>query len=321
MCGDTMKSIFLILLLTLCFFCTACSFTNKVTVNAPKYTIQNYNFSGEPQQLNISYVPKRILACGNSSIKTLIALGAEDKIIAAVLTDKYELDYFKQTLPHTKIYTEPLQLEEVIALNPDFILGWRRFFADNQLGDTTTWINKGIPAYIQDASGPIPAKGNFPDCTIASEKQFINNIGKVVHREEQAKQLIQQIDLELQEPTPKKNQKVLFVEFLGGNIEVLGKDMLSGDIIDHYASQLVEYSAPFISQEELMDINADKIFVVYHGGDTEKQLALEQLKNPLYAHLAAVKNGKIYPIAYRSIVAPGADLPHTLNYIKTHLNH
>ena len=70
-----------------------------------------------------------------------------------------------------------------------------------------------------------------------------------------------------------------------------------------------------------MDINADKIFVVYHGGDTEKQLALEQLKNPLYAHLAAVKNGKIYPIAYRSIVAPGADLPHTLNYIKTHLNH
>ena len=248
--------------------------------------------------------------------KTLLALGAGDKIIAAVLTDAQAKADLQNKLPKAKIYTQPLQLEEAVALQPDFVLGWRRFFADNQLGDTAAWIAKGIPAYIQDASGPVPAKGKFPACTVASEINFIRNMGKLVGKSSAAEAIVKQINAELQVVKPLKPQKVLFVEFLGGNIEVFGSDLLSGDIIKHFGSSLITYSAPFISQEELMTMKADVIFVVYHGGEAQKQSAMEYLRNQLYQHIPAVQQGKVHPLNYNAIVAPGANLPQTLKYLR-----
>lgn len=276
----------------------------------------NYNFVGEPFNVEVRQTPQKILICGNSGAETLLALGAGEQLTAVVLTDAGAQERLQKLLPHAQIYTQPLQLEAATLLAPDFILGWRRYFADNQLGDTTNWIAKGIPAYIQDASGPIPAKGNFPACTIASEQNFIRNMGVILGRQQQAEKILQQIDSELQVQTVIKPQKVLFVEFMGGNIEVFGNDLLSGDIVRHFGSSLITYSAPFISQEELMTMDAEKIFVVYHGGEAQKKSALAQLANPLYQHLSAVQQGKVYPINYNEIVAPGSNLVQTLRYIR-----
>ena len=303
-------------LLLLCLLCAACGPQQGGGSTEGVRTVANYNFVGEPFNVEVRQTPQKILVCGNSGAETLAALGAGEQIAAVVLTDAGEKERLQNLLPHAKIYTQPLQLEAATLLEPDFILGWRRYFADNQLGDTTNWIAKGVPAYIQDASGPIPAKGNFPACTIASEQNFIRNMGLILDRQAQAEKLLQQIDAELQVPTAIKPQKILFVEFMGGNIEVFGNDLLSGDIVRHFGSSLITYSAPFISQEELMTLEADKIFVVYHGGEAQKNSALAQLANPLYQHLPAVQQGKVYPINYNEIVAPGSKLVQTLRYIR-----
>lgn len=304
------------MLLASCLLCAACGPQQTDKQQAGVVSVSNYNFVGEPFSVEVRQTPQKILVCGNSGAETLLALGAGEQIAAVVLTDAGAQEDLQKALPNAKIYTQPLQLEAATLLAPDFVLGWRRFFADNQLGDTTSWIAKGIPAYIQDASGPIPAKGRFPACTIASEQNFIRNMGKVMHKEQQAGALLQQIDAELKVKTALRPQRVLFVEFLGGNIEVFGDDLLSGDIVRHYGSALITYSAPFISQEELMTMEADKIFVVYHGGEAQKNVALAQLANPLYQHLPAVRQGKIYPINYNMIVAPGSNLVETLRYMR-----
>lgn len=311
-----LKKLFSIICIILCLLCSACGPQDAAESKAGITSVANYNFLGEPIHVEVKQVPQKMLVCGNSGAKTLLALGAGEQIAAVVLTDAGEREALQKQLPHAKIYTQPLQLEAATLLAPDFILGWRRFFAANQLGDTVTWIAKGVPAYIQDASGPIPAKGNFPACSIASEQNFIRNMGRVTGRTQQAATLLQQIDTELQVKAVIKPQKVLFVEFLGGNIEVFGDDLLSGDIVRHYGSSLITYSAPFISQEELMTMPAEKIFVVYHGGEGEKQAALAKLENPLYQHLPAVQSKHIYPLNYNLIVAPGSELIHTLRYIK-----
>lgn len=299
-----------------CLLCTACGPKEADNEAGGVVRVSNYSFVGEVQQVEVKQEPQRVLVCGNSGVKTLLALGVGDKIVAAVLTEAEEAAALQKQLPQAKVYTQPLQLEAATMLQPDFILGWRRFFADNQLGDTKEWIAKGVPAYIQDASGPIPAKGRFPACTIASEKRFISNMGEIMHRQKRAEHILQQIDGELQVQKPIRAQKVLFVEFLGGNIEVFGDDLLCGDIVRHYGSSLVSYSAPFISQEELMEMQTEKIFVVYHGGEAAKQAALAKLQNPLYKHLSAVREGKVYALPYNAIVAPGAELLATLQYIK-----
>ena len=311
-----LKNIISILLVFACLFCTACGEQQSNYNNNGVRSVANYRFTGEPLKVEVSKTPGKILVCGNSGAETLLALGAGEQITAVVLTDALAEESLRKQLPQAKIYTQPLQLEAVTLLNPDFILGWRRYFADNQLGDTTTWIAKGIPAYIQDASGPIPAKGNFPACTIASEQQFIRNMGLLLDKQQKAEELLREIDVELQVKKPLKPQKILFVEFLGGNIEVFGNDLLSGDIVRHFGSSLITYSAPFISQEELMTMEAEKIFVVYHGDEVQKNSALVQLANPLYQHIPAVQQGKIYPINYNEIVAPGCNLVQTLRYIR-----
>lgn len=310
------KKLLSIVFVCLCLLCSACGSQDAAGKSDSVMSVVNYNFFGEPINVKVKQAPQKILVCGNSGAKTLLALGAGEQITAVVLTDAGEREALQKQLPQAKIYTQPLQLEAATLLAPDFILGWRRYFADNQLGDTTSWIAKGVPAYIQDASGPIPAKGKFPACTIASEQKFIRNMGLVTGRTQQAEALLQQIDTELQVKTAIRPQKVLFVEFLGGNIEVFGDDLLSGDIVRHYGSSLIRYSAPFISQEELMNMPAEKIFVVYHGGEVQKNSALVQLANPLYQHIPAVQQGKIYPINYNEIVAPGCNLVQTLRYIR-----
>lgn len=310
------KKLLSIIFVCICLLCSACGPQYAAGKSDGVTSVANYNFFGEPTNVKVKQAPQKILVCGNSGAKTLLALGAGEQITAVVLTDAGEREALQKQLPQAKIYTQPLQLEAATLLAPDFILGWRRYFADNQLGDTTSWIAKGVPAYIQDASGPIPAKGKFPACTIASEQKFIRNMGLVTGRTQQAEALLQQIDTELQVKTAIRPQKVLFVEFLGGNIEVFGDDLLSGDIVRHYGSSLISYSAPFISQEELMNMPAEKIFVVYHGGEVQKNSALAQLANPLYQHIPAVQQGKIYPINYNEIVAPGCNLVQTLRYIR-----
>ena len=310
------KKLLSIIFVCICLLCSACGSQDAAGKSDSVTSVVNYNFFGEPINVKVKQAPQKILVCGNSGAKTLLALGAGEQITAVVLTDAGEREALQKQLPQAKIYTQPLQLEAATLLAPDFILGWRRYFADNQLGDTTSWIAKGVPAYIQDASGPIPAKGKFPACTITSEQKFIRNMGLVTGRTQQAEALLQQIDTELQVKTAIRPQKVLFVEFLGGNIEVFGDDLLSGDIVRHYGSSLISYSAPFISQEELMNMPAEKIFVVYHGGEVQKNSALAQLANPLYQHIPAVQQGKIYPINYNEIVAPGCNLVQTLRYIR-----
>ncbi len=310
------KKLLSIIFVCLCLLCSACGPQDAAGKSDSVTSVVNYNFFGEPINVKVKQAPQKILVCGNSGAKTLLALGAGEQITAVVLTDAGEREELQKQLPQAKIYTQPLQLEAATLLAPDFILGWRRYFADNQLGDTTSWIAKGVPAYIQDASGPIPAKGKFPACTITSEQKFIRNMGLVTGRTQQAEALLQQIDTELQVKTAIRPQKVLFVEFLGGNIEVFGDDLLSGDIVRHYGSSLISYSAPFISQEELMNMPAEKIFVVYHGGEVQKNSALVQLANPLYQHIPAVQQAKIYPINYNEIVAPGCNLVQTLRYIR-----
>lgn len=310
------KKLLSIVFVCLCLLCSACGSQDAAGKSDGVTSVANYNFFGEPINVKVKQAPQKILVCGNSGAKTLLALGAGEQITAVVLTDAGEREALQKQLPQAKIYTQPLQLEAATLLAPDFILGWRRYFADNQLGDTTSWIAKGVPAYIQDASGPIPAKGKFPACTIASEQKFIRNMGLVTGRTQQAEALLQQIDTELQVKTAIRPQKVLFVEFLGGNIEVFGNDLLSGDIVRHFGSSLITYSAPFISQEELMTMEAEKIFVVYHGDEVQKNSALAQLANPLYQHIPAVQQAKIYPINYNEIVAPGCNLVQTLRYIR-----
>lgn len=304
-------------LLVFCAVCIACA--PKIYDKPSRTSVQvtNFTFFGEPQQVSVAKAPRRAVVYGSSALDTLIALNVGDKITAAVITDGIPVEQYRSKLPNAQIYTQALPLEKIMELQPDFLLAWRRFFADNQLGDTAKWLQQGIPAYIQDASGPIPAKGKFPDCTINSEVNFIRNMGIIFEQQQTSEKIIADIQAKLNQNAilPPKHNKVLVVEFINGTIEVFGQDLLSGDIIKHLGGSVIEYGAPFVSQEELTTMDVEHIFVVYHGGTQEAAAALRQMHNPLYKHLQAVQKGNVYPLNYRLIVAPGVNILQSIDYV------
>lgn len=303
---------------------SGCSGEEKVSTGTPILQITNYTYNAAPHLLKFSKIPKQVIVCGNSTADTLIALGVGDRIKVLSLSDASEKETYQQILPHAVITNEVVSREEAIMQKPDFIVGWRRFFGTKQLGDTVEWGRQGIPAYIQEASGPIPALGNFPPCTIDSEKIFISHMGQIFHKEEEADVYLNAIDEELQKgrmQTMEKKPKVLVLEFMGHSIEVFGKELLSGDIISQLGGDVVFFNAPFVSREELLTADADVIFVVYHGYAEEGQRMVEQIKIPMYHRIHAVQNGRVFPLAYSSIVAPGIHTVETIQYMRDSIFH
>lgn len=306
-----------VLILGLLLNC-GCGQKAEQTAANEKLTIENYTFSGASHKLVFTEKPKRVVVAGNSAIDTLIALGEQDAIVGAVLSEKTQAQHYKQLLPKAELQAQPFSQEALMDYKPDLIVGWRRYFSDKQMGNTTFWASRGIPAYIQEASGPIPSLEGFPPCTLASEKNFINNMGKVFHKEKVAAELISEIDKELAKVPANsgKKPKVLVVEFLGKRIEVFGPKLLSGDIVKALGGELVSYEQPFISREELLMLDADIIFVVHHGQEQLRDLAMKEMYNPIYSNIKAVKNKKVYPLAYGQIVAPTVKLKDTIRYMR-----
>ena len=319
-----MKKDIICTMLLFVFIISGCGFLPDIpeenTGNSKKI-IENFNFDGTKRSFSINYIPQNIIVCGNNAADTLIAFEEGCKISTLILTNTYDKEKYVEVLPQAKIYTAGISQEAAVELKPDFILAQRRFFDDKALGSNMFWSNNGVMTYIQDASGPIPSLGNFPKCTVESEKNFINNMGKIFGKEDIANKFNKEINnaMTTENNIDKLHPKVLVVEFINGNIEVFGKKLLSGDIITQLGGDIVDYGYPFISLEKLMQSEADIVFVVYHGKDIEKNIALRKMNDPVFHDIKAVREGKVYPLNYNSIVATGVNTVNTINYIREKL--
>lgn len=294
------------------------SLSKKGQVNS-NINITNYDFSGEKNIVTFKEIPKKIFVCGNNAFDTLLAFGLKDSVATVVVNSLADKSFYQEQLPHSSVYEFSLAQEAVILLKPDFILAQRRFFDSKVLGDTTFWQGNGVPAYIQDASGPIPSLGKFPPCKVESEKNFIKNMGEIFHKEKLASKFNAEIDAELAMPNKlsKQKPKVLVVEFLGENIEIFGKKLLSGDIVTKLGGEIIDFGHPFVSMEDLIQVQADVIFVVYHGAAAEEKVALEKMQKEIFGKIEAVQKGKVYPLRYNSIVATGIHTVETIRLLKS----
>ena len=281
-------------------------------------TVDNYTFTAQPHKVRLNHIPNKIIVCGRNAADTLLAFDLGKRIHTVVLTDSFEIKKYEKLFPLAKIYPAAISQEAVLMIKPDFILGMRRFFDPKAMGDTVFWETSGIAAYIQDASGPIPSLGNFPPCTVGSEENFLLNMGKIFKQEERALYFVKEIEQELTYLSDNKGKppKVLVVEFMPNIIEVFGRNLLSGDIVARLGGEIISYKAPFVSLEEILTVEADVIFVVYHGGRQEEKAALDKMQEGTLRKLKAVRENRVYPLPYDRIVATGIHTVETIKIIK-----
>ena len=282
-------------------------------------TITTYNYLKEPVEITFDKAPERVVAIYQNSIETLLALGLEDKIVAAAGLDHDVKDEYKDAFSKVNYLEDFTPSKETIIMEkPDFILSWYSIFDDKRLGDIDYWNENGVNTYMSLNSGVVSER------TIENEINDILNLGKIFNVEEKAQALVDEITSTVSEVSSKvsneEKQSAMVIEFYDDEIYTYGSKTLAGDMVTKLGAELLKPEGRNIGAEDLIKLNPDCIFVSYMDRGNEN-VPVEEinkiLENPAFASLSAVKNKRVYSIPLGDMYSSGI---RTIDGINTFAN-
>lgn len=315
------KVLSLLLVILILFSITACSKSLEVTeieVDNPDVsdvtidedshypvTIRTYNFKKEPVDITFENSPEKVLAIYQNSIETLLALGLEDKIVAASGLDHDVKEEYKVAFEDVKYYDNDLTKEEVIGMGPDFILSWYSVFGEKRLGDIDFWHERNINTYMAQNSGV-----KSPN-TLENEYEDILNLGKIFNVEDKANEIVDNMkrEIEAAKEFSKDNPsvKTVILEVGSDNMyRIYGEESIGGNIATLVGADLVAKENGNIGAEDLVNLDPEVIFTVYFGDVIGEKDAIDNIvNNPSLSSISAVKNNRVYPIMLSEVYASG----------------
>ena len=273
-------------------------------------TIENINEKGEPVSAHYEQPPQRVVAVWQNSIETLLALGVGDRIVAGMgvpnakyIRPEYRAAY--EAIPYTSL--ENLDVETILMMQPDLIVGWSSTFSSKVLRGTEFWAGRGVHTYI----APSSARGNR-NKTIAQEYQDIENLGRIFGREERAKELVGAMQNEIAFVAEKtaymeKRPRALVIELLGKEIRSYGADTLAGDMMRALGADHLAAEGQSLSMEELIELNPDAIFLIVIEDDygSEDAVTARLYNNPALHSLSCVEQHRIYTVPLYAVYSAG----------------
>lgn len=273
----------------------------RVNENTGHYPVivMTYNSNSQPYEETFYQEPQRVIAVWQSSIETMLALGLEDKIVAALglpdevyLKSEYREAYRKIPYRDFRLF----KCETALTMDPDFIITcWSSAFSKRGLGRTDFWHERHVNTYVSEMPSHL-----VPYRTIAEEYRFIRDLGKIFHVESRAEQVIgniqREIDYVLEKVDPERKPQVMIIQFMGSKIKNWGANSLQADIVTTLNGQLRLPTDTFIGAEHLIELDPEIIFVVgteweYHNLGN---LATKVLDDRALQSMKAVKQHRVY---------------------------
>ena len=249
----------------------------------------------------------------------MLALGLEDKIEIAAGLDHEVKDEYKDAFSKVNYIEEFTPSKETVVMEqPDFILSWYSLFSDKNLGDVDYWHQNNINTYMALNSGAAQ------DRTLENEKADILNLGKIFNVEDKANQIVNEIDTKTNEVEnsvkDQEKQTTLIIEYMDGQIYTYGAKTLGGDMVQKLGAELLNQNGGSISEEDLIKLNPDSIFVVYmdrNDEDMSKEAINTVMNNKALSSLNAIKNERVNSIALGEMYCSGI---RTIDGINTFAN-
>lgn len=229
------------------------------------------------------YAQERIIALSPAINETLYALGAQDCIIAN--TEYCNYPPAAKLKPKVGGYFAP-SLEKILALNPSMVI-----MQENNAHFAQKLEQLGVKTMVIKID------------TYPSIRQSIYSIAKYVHKENEGKAIVSELDQKLHSLKGiVKDQKILMV--FGHNTDlskplyVSGQNLYFEDIIqgsgNRNALQSKRKGQPVLNLENIIAINPD-IVILLAPNTHELGLTKEALIAPwMNLPINAVKNKKIY---------------------------
>lgn len=228
---------------------------------------------------------KTVVAASVAASQVLDAIDAE---VIGIPTTKLEMPEGLKGLPEVGQSMNP-DLEVVASLEPDVFV-----------------MDKSFKEKVEESLKEYDLNTFFIDTTTYTN--FISSIeelGKEVGREDEAKELIETLKESEKEVAKIKGDKSPTVAIFfgsGENFMLATETSYLGDLAKavgatNISSKLGDVNSPYIqfSLEQILEQNPDYILRFAHGDVEETKKAFDSAfeKNPVYAELDAVKNNKV----------------------------
>lgn len=271
-------------------------------------TITTYDNNKEPMEMTFEKAPEKVLAVYQNSIETMLALGLEDKIVAASGLDHAVKPEYKDAFAKVNYLSEfKPSKEAATALEPDFILSWTSLFSDKNLGSMKDWQSQGVNAYNMLNSGAVTPR------TLDNEYLDFENLGKIFDVEDKADALVAEIkdavdQTETYAQKENKSPKVLVLEDQSGQLVNYGATTLAGDMVTKLKGTLANPDASKLGEEDVVAANPEVIFAVYMDREDQDMAAQSRdaiMNNAAFADTAAVKNKRVVPIELGQMYCSG----------------
>ena len=279
-------------------------------------TIDTFNYAKEPVQCTFEKAPERVIAFWQNSVETMLALGLEDRIICTVGVTEEDISpnlreaYQKIKDKEYNKFSDSnaaISKEFAVMQQPDFILAWKSSFSDKTVGDVSYWHERGCNTYMALNSNDISAER-----TVENEYQDILTIGKIFNAEEKAEKLVAEMKEAVDKVTKategQEKKKVLFIEFLGGKIQVYDKTMLAGNMVVRMGGDLLDVSGS-IGAEDIINLDPDVLFVI--GEKSYKGI----MDDPGFTSLRARVNNQVITVDLGDVYTSGVRTINGLNII------
>ncbi len=285
-------------------------------------TIETYNYAHEKVSYTFTKEPERVVVAYQNNIEIMLKLGLANKIVLAFGLDGSVSGDLADEFAKITYQQERPSKEDVVALNPDLILGWYSVFADDRLGDVGYWQERGTGTYMALNSSAMGKAAEFPR-KIDYEMQDILTIGKIFHVEDKAQALVDEMTAEIDKVQAYVKESgveplsVAVLEDESDSYRVYGATTLGGDIALKVGAKLAvgAESSDNIGAEDLIAADPDIILMVwYEGFVTPEQAVASIAEKPEFASLKAVKNKNVYALNLSEIYCSGLK---TLDGIRT----
>lgn len=254
------------------------------------------DYKGDPRELEFSEVPKRAISLNQSTTEILLTLGLEKQMIGTSYLDEEILPNLKEAYESVEVIAKEYpSVEQIVAKNPDFLIGWPSAFTDSYITSYEYWDNKGINAYVPNSS---LANG---EQTLEMVYQDILDIGKIFNVSDKADKVVNEMKTtvnNVKEKTDKVDKKVeiaLIHGFKEGKISTRSSKGLQNNLITLAGGVNVfpDSEGGELSAEKLVEKNPQMLVINSYMGNKGSDAIIKSLKeDPVLSKLDAVKNNK-----------------------------
>jgi iron complex transport system substrate-binding protein len=269
--------------------------------------IVNYHYDLSENVEVFNTIPQRVITTNGSATELLLALGLAKHMVGTAYLDNPPLPEHKEAYDGIPIISRQYPgKEQVLALEPDLIVGWHSAFAPQVLGDPSNWNKLGVSTMILRDSSSLPKR-------ITNIYDDINDLGRIFDVEEKAEKIISDMRSELDTVTNLVkergvNLKVLVLQYQeGGSFRSRGDDSTIGQMLIAIGAANVFPRSGARNKESIAAANPDAIVFMYM--DSALDATLKQMESfrtdPILKYTTAVKDNRMGIVPLSETYCPG----------------